>query len=66
VIVKDKNEPVEVRQRLTEALGWYVYSERKAEIVNACKAVLEGGEELPADFKDEFCKTVNRLETYMR
>jgi hypothetical protein len=66
VIVKDKNEPVEVRQRLTEALGWYVYSERKAEIVNACKAVLEGGEELPADFKDELCKTVNRLETYMR
>jgi hypothetical protein len=66
VIVKDKNEPVEVRQRLTEALGWYVYSERKAEIVNACKSVLEGGEELPADFKDELCKTVNRLETYMR
>jgi hypothetical protein len=66
VIVKDKNEPVEVRQRLTEALGWYVYSERKAEIVNACKAVLEGGEELAPEFKDELCKTVNRLETYMR
>ena len=65
-IIKDKNEPVELRTGVTEALGWYVYSERKAEIVNACKAVLEGGEELPVEFKDELCKTVNRLETYMR
>ena len=66
VILKDKNEPVEMRIGVTEALGWYVYSERKAEIVNACKAVLEGGEELSPEFKDELCKTVNRLETYMR
>ena len=66
VIVKDKNEPMELRKGVTEALGWYVYSERKAEIVNACKAVLEGGEELAPEFKDELCKTVNRLETYMR
>lgn len=66
VIVKDKNEPVEMRIGVTEALGWYVYSERKAEIVNACKAVLESGEELSPEFKDELCKTVNRLETYMR
>ena len=66
VILKDKNEPVEMRIGVTEALGWYVYSERKAEIVDACKAVLEGGEELSPEFKDELCKTVNRLETYMR
>ncbi|MBE6228968.1 MAG: hypothetical protein E7119_00080 [Bacteroidales bacterium] len=66
VIIKDKNEPEEMRKGVTEALGWYVYSERKAEIVNACKSVLESGEELSPEFKDELCKTVNRLETYMR
>jgi hypothetical protein len=27
---------------------------------------LESGEELSPEFKDELCKTVNRLETYMR
>ena len=66
VMVKDKNEPEELRIGVTEALGWYVYSERKAEIVNACKYVLESGEELSPEFKDELNKTVNRLETYMR
>ena len=66
IIMTDKNEPEEMRIGVTEALGWYVYSERKAEIVNACKSVLESGEELSPEFKDELCKTVNRLETYMR
>ena len=66
VIMKDKNEPEEMRMGVAEALGWYVYSERKAEIVNACKSILNSGEELSAEFKDELCKTVNRLETYMR
>ncbi len=65
-IVKDQNEPEEMRIGVVEALGWYVYSERKAEIVSACKAVLESGEELSAEFTDELNKTVNRLETYMR
>ena len=66
VIIKDKNEPQKMRIGITETLGWYVYSERKAEIVNACKSVLESGEELSPEFRDELNKTINRLEIYMR
>ena len=65
-IIKDKNEPVQVRISITEVLGWYIYSERKAEIIDACKTVLAGGEELSPEFEDELNKTINRLETYMR
>ncbi|MBR5856977.1 MAG: hypothetical protein IKY70_06870 [Bacteroidales bacterium] len=66
LIVKDSNEPEEMRIGVTEALGWYVHTERKAEIVDACKAVLSSNEELSEAFKDELNKTINRLETYMR
>ena len=66
VIVKDSNESEEMRIGITEALGWYVHTERKAEIVDACKAVLASNEEISEAFKDELNKTINRLEAYMR
>ncbi len=65
-IVRNSSEPEEVRIGVAEALGWYVYCERKAEIVATCKQVLETEENLSEAFKDELNKTINRLETYMR
>lgn len=65
-IVTDSRESDEVRIGVTEALGWYVLCERKAEIVAACQKVIEKEENLSAQLKDELNKTINRLKTYMR
>ena len=65
-IVTDSRESEEVRIGVAEALGWYVLSERKAEIVAACQKVIDREENLSAQLKDELNKTINRLKTYMR
>ena len=65
-IVTDSKESEEVRIGVIEALGWYVMSERKAEIVAACQKVIDTEENLSAQLKDELYKTINRLKTYMR
>ena len=65
-ILTDSSENEEVRGCVSVALGWYVYCERKAEIVSACERVLAKEENLSASFKDELNKTINRLKTYMR
>ncbi|MBR4882940.1 MAG: hypothetical protein IKU18_03580, partial [Bacteroidales bacterium] len=65
-IVTDSKDSEEVRIGVTEALGWYVMCERKAEIVAACQKVIDTEENLSAQLKDELYKTINRLKTYMR
>lgn len=65
-IIKDESEPVELKVGVTEALGWYVYSERKGEIIAACEQILGSGETLAPEFEDELQKTINRLKVYMR
>ena len=65
-ILTDSSEAEEVRICVAEALGWYVYCERKAEIVAACEGIIEKENNLSAPLKDELNKTINRLKTYMR
>ena len=65
-IIRDDSEPVELKVGVTEALGWYVYSERKEEIIDVCRRILESERAIAPEFKDELNKTINRLEVYMR
>lgn len=67
-IVKDETEDIEVRIGVAEALGWYVYSERKGEIMLALGSVLKRERENGMDpsLEDEILKSINRLKVYMR
>ena len=57
-LVNDASQPVELRVAVVEALGWFVASPRKAEILEACKALKTDNEALAA----EAVQTINRLK----
>lgn len=57
----DASEPVDVRLAMAEALGWYVHSISRKDIVDAFDATLNGKEDMPAVLRAEMEKTVKRL-----
>ena len=57
-LVQDEAQPIELRIAVTEALGWFVASPRKQEIIDACKALKSDDEALAA----EAVQTINRLK----
>ena len=57
-LVQDEAQPIELRIAVTEALGWFVASPRKQEIIDACKALKSDNEALAA----EAVQTINRLK----
>ena len=57
-LVQDEAQPIELRIAVTEALGWFVASPRKQEIIDACKALKSDNEALAA----EAMQTINRLK----
>lgn len=63
----DRSLPLDLRIQLAEALGWYVRSNTRADIVAGCRDILrdQAGEIDPA-LEDELNKTINRLEAYLR
>jgi len=58
-IANDNTKPKELRVAVIEALGWYYFSPRRFDIVNACKNLLNQKPEL--EIKNEAIKTINRL-----
>ena len=60
-LLADADDDTEVRVVMAEALGWFVNSYRKAEIIDACNSVLAQNN-LPLDLKLELEQTINRLK----
>ena len=57
-LVNDEAQPMELRVAVVEALGWFVSSPRKAEIIAACEALKSTDKALMAEAQ----QTINRLK----
>ena len=57
-LVNDEAQPMELRVAVVEALGWFVASPRKAEIIAACQALKTTDKALAAEAQ----QTINRLK----
>ena len=57
-LVNDEAQPAELRVAVVEALGWFVASPRKAEIIAACEALKSTDKALMAEAQ----QTINRLK----
>ena len=57
-LVQDEAQPAELRVAVVEALGWFVASPRKAEIIAACEALKSTDKALMAEAQ----QTINRLK----
>ena len=64
-VLKNHHDDLELRVALAEALGWYIYSKRMADIVQTCKEVA-GDNQTDPKLRNELLKTASRLENYMR
>ena len=57
-LVQDEAQPMELRVAVVEALGWFVASPRKQEIIAACEALKSTDKALMAESQ----QTINRLK----
>ena len=57
-LVNDEAQPMELRVAVVEALGWFVASPRKAEIIAACQTLKTTDKALAAEAQ----QTINRLK----
>ena len=57
-LVNDEAQPMELRVAVVEALGWFVASPRKVEIIAACEALKSTDKALMAEAQ----QTINRLK----
>jgi hypothetical protein len=64
-VLRDPSQPLDLRIKLAEALGWFTLSYRKGEIITACRQ-LGTNPDVDQKLKNELVKTVNRLEVFMR
>ena len=62
-LLQDSSNPLEVRLNMAEALGWYVYSYRKSEIVDGINSILANqANTLEPQLKAELNQTLLRLQ----
>ena len=62
-VIADPGEDTELRVIMAEALGWFTYSYRKAEIIAGCQDILsKGGDSLPDELRGELTQTILRLQ----
>ena len=61
-LVADKENPLEIRLNMAEALGWYIYSYRKQEVIDGCQKILSENPDLEPELKAELTQTINRLK----
>ena len=61
-LVADKENPLEIRLNMAEALGWYIYSYRKQEVIDGCQKILAENSDLEPELKAELEQTINRLK----
>ena len=61
-MLTDKDNSLEIRLNMAEALGWYIYSYRKQEIIDGCQKILSENSDLEPELKAELTQTINRLK----
>ncbi|MDZ7763795.1 MAG: hypothetical protein U5K00_05145 [Melioribacteraceae bacterium] len=61
-VVSDDDMPEEIRVALIEAFGWYYFSEKRGEIIDAVDALISKNN-TPESIRNEAIKTKNRLIT---
>lgn len=59
-VVADSSESEEVRVVMCEALGWFVHSVRRADIIDFCRKLAQDSA-VPATLRSELIQTANRL-----
>ncbi|MBR5398444.1 MAG: HEAT repeat domain-containing protein [Bacteroidales bacterium] len=58
----DKDNSLKVKLNIAEALGWYIYSYRKQEIIDGCQKILAEISDLEPELRAELTQTINRLK----
>ena len=58
----DKDNSLKVKLNIAEALGWYIYSYRKQEIIDGCQKILAENQDLEPELRAELTQTINRLK----
>ena len=62
-VIADSEEDTELRVIMAEALGWFTYSYRRAEIIAGCRDILsKSGDSLPEELRGELSQTILRLQ----
>jgi len=64
-VLSDSSEDLNLRLKLAEALGWFIYSSERGKIAKTCKEIA-GRKETPDLLSKELLKTAKRVEVYMR
>lgn len=59
--IADQQNPDALRTIMAEALGWFVHSYRRTDIINGCRKLL-ADEELSDQLRAELQQTINRLQ----
>lgn len=63
-LLRDPNESEFIKSNLVEALGWFVLSHKRSDILAACKKELEY--EIGDEYRDQLQKTVLRLGLFIK
>ena len=61
-VIADSEDDTSLRVIMAEALGWFNYSCRKAEIIDGCQRILDSGQPLPEELRGELTQTILRLQ----
>ena len=61
-MLTDKENSLKVRLNVAEALGWYIYSYRRQEIIDGCQKILAENPDLEPELRAEITQTINRLK----
>ena len=61
-LLTDKDNALEIRLNMAEALGWYIYSYRRQEIIDGCQKILAENPDLEPELLAEITQTINRLK----
>ncbi len=61
-LLADKENSLTIRLNMAEALGWYVYSYRKQEIIDGCQKILAENPDIEPELTGEINQTILRLK----
>ena len=61
-MLTDQENSLKVKLNVAEALGWYIYSYRRQEIIDGCQKILAENSDLEPELRAEITQTINRLK----
>lgn len=61
-MLTDKDNSLKIRLNAAEALGWYIYSYKRQDIIDGCQKILATNSDLEPELRAEIEQTINRLK----